>query len=50
MGWIRQNSLSVNQYFLWANGNVLIELGSTQGTTGEDILRVRWKFGWNMEK
>lgn len=42
MGWIKQNSLSQDQYFLWADGNVLIELGSTQGTTGSDILRVRW--------
>ncbi|MCH8519149.1 MAG: LamG domain-containing protein [Nanoarchaeota archaeon] len=42
MGWIKQNSLSLNQYFLWGDGNVLVELGSSQSPTGNDILRLRW--------
>ena len=42
MGWVRQNSLSTGQYLLWGDGNVLIEMGSTQGTIGSSHLRVRW--------
>ncbi|MFP4402561.1 MAG: LamG domain-containing protein [Candidatus Nanoarchaeia archaeon] len=42
-GWVYQNTLSLDQYFLWANGNVLIQLGNSfDSPTGSDVLRVRW--------
>jgi hypothetical protein len=43
MAWVKQDTLSTGQYLLWADGNVLIEYGSTFGSIqGSDVIRVRW--------
>jgi hypothetical protein len=43
--WVRQNSISQNQYFLWAEGNVLIQFGDSFNIAGASNLRVRWHLG-----
>jgi hypothetical protein len=40
--WVKQNTLSENQYLLWADGNVLIQFGDSQNIAGAQNLRVRW--------
>ncbi|MFP4403497.1 MAG: LamG-like jellyroll fold domain-containing protein [Candidatus Woesearchaeota archaeon] len=43
--WVKQNTISEDQYFLWAEGNVLIQFGDSYNVPGASNLRIRWHLG-----
>lgn len=45
--WASQDTLSIRDYIIWADGNVLIELGQSYPTVEQDAETIRMR--WNLE-